>query len=94
MPGICLAKNLTKRRTNSLQFAEQILYKTPKNHKIGSVADYKLRIVDLILQERLEAKGAVLIEGAKWCGKTTIAVQKAASVLRMDRRMADVCRFE
>lgn len=69
-------------------------YKTPKNHKIGSVADYKLRIVDLILQERLEAKGAVLIEGAKWCGKTTTAVQKAASVLRMDRRMADVCRFE
>lgn len=84
MPGICPAKNLTKRRTNSLQFAEQILYKTPKNHKIGSVVDYKLRIVDLILQERLEAKGAVLIEGAKWCGKTTTAVQKAASVLRMD----------
>ena len=48
------------------------------------MADYKKRIVDLILQDRLEAKGAVLIRGPKWCGKTTTAVQKAASVLKMD----------
>ena len=48
------------------------------------MADYRPRIVDSILQDKLEAKGAVLVEGAKWCGKTTTARQKAASVLKMD----------
>lgn len=46
--------------------------------------EYNKRIVDSILQEKLEAKGAVLIEGPKWCGKTTTATQKAASILHMD----------
>ena len=46
--------------------------------------EYRSRIVDAILQDKLEAKGAVLIEGPKWCGKTTTAAQKAASILRMD----------
>ena len=41
---------------------------------------YKPRIADRILAERLEGKGAVLIEGAKWCGKTTTAEQIARSV--------------
>lgn len=45
---------------------------------------YNNRIVDSILQDKLEAKGAVLIEGPKWCGKTTTASQKAASILHMD----------
>ena len=48
------------------------------------MAEYRKRIVDSILQDKLEAKGAVLIEGPKWCGKTTTAVQKAASILHMD----------
>ena len=48
------------------------------------MADYKARIVDAILQKRLESKGAVLIEGSKWCGKTTTALQQAGSVLRVD----------
>lgn len=46
--------------------------------------EYRSRIVDTILQDKLEAKGAVLIEGPKWCGKTTTAAQKAASILHMD----------
>ena len=46
--------------------------------------EYNNRIVDSILQDKLEAKGAVLIEGPKWCGKTTTATQKAASILHMD----------
>ena len=46
--------------------------------------DYKPRIVDEILAKKLEAKGAVLIEGPKWCGKTTTALQQAKSILRMD----------
>ena len=45
---------------------------------------YKPRVVDTLLQDKLEAKGAVLIEGPKWCGKTTTAIQKAASILHMD----------
>lgn len=45
---------------------------------------YRPRIVDEELRRRLESKGAVLIEGPKWCGKTTTASQLAASILRMD----------
>ena len=46
--------------------------------------EYKARIVDNMLKEKLEAKGAVVIEGPKWCGKTTTAIQVAGSILRMD----------
>ena len=35
------------------------------------------------MREKLESKGAVLIEGAKWCGKTTTASQLAKSILYM-----------
>lgn len=45
---------------------------------------YRKRIADEILLRKLEGKGAVLIEGPKWCGKTTTAEQLAASVLYMD----------
>jgi len=45
--------------------------------------DYLPRVVDRILEERLEAVGAVLITGPKWCGKTTTAVQRANSVLEL-----------
>ena len=45
---------------------------------------YKLRIADQLLLEQLEAAGAVLIQGPKWCGKTTTAAQAAKSVLYMD----------
>ena len=45
--------------------------------------DYKKRIADSILLEKLQGKGAVLIEGPKWCGKTTTAEQVAKSVLYM-----------
>ena len=45
---------------------------------------YRKRIADDILKRKLEGKGAVLIEGPKWCGKTTTAEQIAASILFMD----------
>ncbi len=45
---------------------------------------YRKRIADDILERKLEGKGAVLIEGPKWCGKTTTAEQVASSVLYMD----------
>lgn len=44
---------------------------------------YKKRIADKLLEYRLEEVGAVLIEGPKWCGKTTTAEQQAKSVLYM-----------
>ena len=46
--------------------------------------EYKRRIFDDILQEELAGAGAVLIEGAKWCGKTTTAEQAAKGVIYMD----------
>ena len=51
--------------------------------------EYLPRIVDDELTLRLEAFGATLIVGPKWCGKTTTGEQKAKSILRMqdpDRR--------
>lgn len=44
---------------------------------------YKFRISDAILAEKLEGKGAVLVQGPKWCGKTTTAEQQARSILYM-----------
>ncbi len=46
--------------------------------------NYRKRIADEILFKKLEGKGAVLIEGPKWCGKTTTAEQLANSILYMD----------
>ena len=45
---------------------------------------YKKRIADTLLDRKLEGIGAVLIEGPKWCGKTTSAEQKAKSVIYMN----------
>ena len=43
--------------------------------------NYKQRIVDRLLERKVLGKGAVLIEGPKWCGKTTTAKQLAKSFL-------------
>ena len=45
--------------------------------------EYRKRLADEVLKDKLEASGAVLIEGAKWCGKTTTSKQIAKSVLYM-----------
>ena len=42
---------------------------------------YKHRIADRILGRKVLGKGAVLIEGPKWCGKTTTAKQLSKSLL-------------
>ncbi|MBE6259559.1 MAG: ATP-binding protein [Prevotella sp.] len=60
--------------------------------------DYKSRIADSLLSRKLAGKGAVLIEGPKWCGKTTTAKQQAKSildlgdsaVLKQSRQMMDI----
>lgn len=45
--------------------------------------NYRPRIADKLIEEKLEAVGAVLIEGPKFCGKTTTGEQIAKSVLYM-----------
>lgn len=42
--------------------------------------NYKPRVADAILQKKLRSAGAVLVEGPKWCGKTTTSEQQAKSV--------------
>lgn len=46
--------------------------------------NYRPRIADKLLENKLKGMGAVLVEGAKWCGKTTTGEQHAGSVLYMD----------
>ena len=46
---------------------------------------YRHRIMDGMLAKKLQAKGAVLIEGPKWCGKTTTAEEIAASKVLLAR---------
>ncbi len=46
--------------------------------------EYRKRIADQLLSDKLEAMGAVLIEGPKGCGKTTTAEQQAGSIIYMD----------
>ena len=47
------------------------------------MGEYLKRIVDKELRLHLEAFGAVLIVGPKWCGKTTTAMQQSNSILKM-----------
>ena len=46
---------------------------------------YRPRIADKLLSEKLDAKGAVLIRGPKWCGKTTTGEQFANSIIYIDQ---------
>ena len=55
----------------------------PKQHILNMITEYKHRIADQLLKRKLAGKGAVLIEGAKWCGKTTTAEQITKSILYM-----------
>lgn len=59
--------------------------------------NYKSRIADEMLSRLLRSSGAVLIQGPKWCGKSTTALQVAKSkvmmalpeVLRESKRLAE-----
>lgn len=47
------------------------------------MGNYKPRVIDEAIARRLRSKGAILVEGAKWCGKTTTCEQHASSILYM-----------
>ena len=49
------------------------------------MCDYQPRLSDRLIARKLKGKGAVLIEGPKWCGKTTTAEQHANSILYMTK---------
>ncbi|MBR6439919.1 MAG: ATP-binding protein [Aeriscardovia sp.] len=46
-------------------------------------SNYKHRVIEKTIEECLQYKGAILVEGAKYCGKTTTCEQFAKSVLNM-----------
>lgn len=54
-----------------------------KKQYLFSMKEYLNRIADQILTDKLDAMGAVLIEGPKYCGKTSLAAQQANSILLM-----------
>ena len=43
-----------------------------------------MRILDSVLARRFKSAGAILLEGIKWCGKTTTCEQLSKSVIYMD----------
>lgn len=55
-----------------------------KASKADGTLVYSPRIADAELRRRLRASGAVLVEGAKACGKTETARQLAGSEVRLD----------
>lgn len=54
----------------------------------GRIIDYRPRFADLELADRLRATGAVLVEGARGCGKTQTSLRAARSAVRLDRDRA------
>ena len=51
---------------------------------IYAMKSYKRRILDAVLERRFKSAGAILLEGIKWCGKTTTCEQLAKSIIYMD----------
>jgi len=52
-------------------------------YDMDAMKQYKKRIIDSIIERKLKGVGALLVEGPKWCGKTTTCEQFAKSVLYM-----------
>ena len=48
---------------------------------------YKQRVADLLLERKLAGKGAVLVVGPKWCGKTTTAKKQSKSLLDLSKKL-------
>lgn len=79
MTKLCIKYSFVSRKILSLHLK---LYKVIIMSE--NTFNYRKRIADILLEEKLEAMGAVLIEGPKACSKTTTAKQQAKSILYMD----------
>ena len=44
---------------------------------------YRKRVADALLVRKLSGAGAVLVEGPKWCGKTTTASRQSRSIIKL-----------
>lgn len=64
-----------------MQISKKYVTLRPKQY--SKYMEYLSRTADVMLQNLLDAFGAVLIEGPKWCGKTTTAEQAAQSVIKL-----------
>lgn len=73
-------KQNTAKTPNKLAKKKLFSYICPHNDQDMG---YFQRTADTMLQDLLDAFGAVLIEGPKWCGKTTTATQFAKSIIKM-----------
>ena len=52
---------------------------------------YRKRLADELIELQLEAAGVVLVERAKWCGKTTTAMRHSQTMVFMnDPRKAEI----
>ena len=49
-----------------------------------TVNGYKPRVIDSLLENRLKSIGAIVLEGTKWCGKSTTAEHYRQSAVFMD----------
>lgn len=58
---------------NQLTFVPQI--------QIFMINKYRPRIIDIELSKRLKSIGAIVLEGAKWCGKSTTAEYHSNSAI-------------
>ena len=46
--------------------------------------NYRMRVADALLAEKLSYMGAVLVQGPKWCGKTTTSRQAVRSEVSLE----------
>jgi predicted AAA+ superfamily ATPase len=75
---------INQKRKVHVDLTTSIAYNVNKRiSRGGFIMEYLPRVVDDELDLRLDAFGATLIVGPKWCGKTTTGEQKAKSILRM-----------
>lgn len=91
----------TNSRTKVQQTAERKTNKLPnsplpaaqKFDRIPVMDTYKSRIIDETIARKLRGVGAVVVKGAKWCGKTTTCEQHAKSVIYIEdplKRQANI----
>lgn len=71
-------------RTKTGQLPERLRMKMEYAIILAIMINYRKRIVDGILDLKLSSSAAVLVEGPKWCGKTTTCIQVAKSSIFMD----------
>lgn len=83
---------------NLLDFSRQVCYTPISEHNIiggNSMAEYYKRFVEHGIERKMKSSGAVVIEGPKFCGKTTTALRYANSSIRLNTaRSIELAKLE